>query len=366
MNANAFLQLPPGSTGLFLEEAAAHQAAIDATNRLFARWGYTMVHTPMVDFFEAHSHMISDDEQQRLYRMIGRDGEVLMLRSDITVFLLKHFQSLLRGAEFPVRLSYSDSILRHEDSIDISRNEHYQAGAELIGTPRRDGDLEILLMLCENLETLGILRGALHMGSQKLFDICFPDDGSSSGETPHQLRTHALKAIRDRDWDELSRLSDTGRKAVKLFSSMADAQDEETYRVMADLAAPFDGAAEELEYLADLASTLSRYFPEMRIRIDPSEIGKRHYYSGLMFQVYLADRPYAVASGGRYDRLLAELGLDSGAVGYQVMLSAIDSPAAKSGAREIRRLSDEMAQSSIETRYEAARKLREQGGSVCL
>jgi ATP phosphoribosyltransferase regulatory subunit len=371
VNSNAFLQLPPGSTGLFLEEAAAHQAAIDATNALFARWGYTMVHTPMVDFFDAHSHMISEEEENRLYRMIGRDGEVLMLRSDITVFLLKHYQSLLKGAKFPVRLSYSDSILRHEDSIDISRNEHYQAGAELIGTRRRDGDLEILLLLCENLRMLGIGEAAIHLGSQALFSRMFPPGAGGESGGDGGFPAALASSIRSRDWEELSRLSageypEARGDIVSLFSAIADADDPRALATIKASAAFVPGADDDIDYLADLAGTVRRYFPDFRLRIDPSEIGQRHYYSGLVFQVYLPDLPYAVASGGRYDSLIAEMGMDSGAVGYQVMLSAIGRRIGAAPSADTVRLSELEPEAPLEDRYETAVKLRGEGKNVCL
>ncbi len=376
MNSKALLQLPPGSAGLFLEEAAAHQEAIDATNRLFARWGYTMVHTPMVDFFDAHSHMIGEDEQHRLYRLIGRDGEVLMLRADITVFLLKHFQSLLKGADFPLRLSYSDSILRHEESIDISRNEHYQAGAELIGAEGRDGDGEILLLLCENLETLGIGRSAIHIGIRGILDACFP---KLAGDTGSQEGAALLAAVADRQHDELYALMSSAsdgrpeslyspaadpQEIVSLFSAIADAGSPEELAGIGDC-----GLAEirrELNYLEDLAGLVRSYFPRQEIRIDPSEVGRRHYYSGLAFQVYLPELPNAVASGGRYDRLIAEMGMENGAVGYQVMLSALQGPAAKAGGGVAQRLPKALANARLEDRYETARRLRREGKNICL
>lgn len=374
MNSNAFLQLPPGSTGLFLEEAGRHQAAVDATNNLYARWGYTMVHTPMVDFFDAHSHMISEDEESRLYRMIGREGEVLMLRSDITIFLLKHFQSLLKGADFPVRLSYSDTILRHEDSIDISRNDHYQTGAELIGTDRRDGDLEILLLLCENLQALEIPSPAIHLGSRRLFNAVFPMLNSDDGIQP--LRNSLQQTIINRDWAEFrvvcsapgvaEEMTMDAEAATSLFSGIHDFNEEFS---ALDAAHGSSEAGkiicEEIDYLRDLAGTIARYFPEYRIRIDASEIGQRHYYSGLVFYVYVPGIPYAVASGGRYDKLIADMGMDSGAVGFQVMLSALNR---LPGAKGVQKVSSVPGGSglSIEERYEKARELRAKGQNLCL
>ncbi|AHC14458.1 ATP phosphoribosyltransferase regulatory subunit [Salinispira pacifica] len=385
MNTKAMLQLPPGSAGLFLEEAARHQQAIDVTNRLYSQWGYTIVQTPMVDFFDAHSHMLTAAEQSRLYRLIGRDGEVLMLRSDITIFLLKHFQSLLKGAEFPVRLAYSDSILRHEDSIDISRNEHYQSGAELIGGEIMDSDLEILLMLSEQLNALGLERPAVHIGSRRIFNQIFKEIESRS------LLREIEAAILERDWKAVEPLTsdifdaETARTIGRLFSMISDihsppgnsgetgseAEKDRLKELMSlaedpRIAQLAPGISGDISYLGELCSTVSEYFPRMQFRVDLSEIGQRHYYSGMVFQVYASGIPYGIASGGRYDDLIEEMGMSSGAVGFSIMLSALGGMNPQGNPSEPRRLSREEPEMNFRSRYEKAREMRKNGGSVCL
>jgi len=388
VNSNAFLQLPPGSTGLFLEEAAAHQAAIDVTNRLFRRWGYTMVHTPMVDFFDAHRHMISESDEHRLYRMIGRDGDVLMLRSDITIFLLKHFQNLLVGAQLPVRLSYSDSILRHEDSIQISRNEHYQAGAEFIGGQGTDSDREILLLLAENLETLNVQNAAVHLGSRSLFRLCFPELAHEGSQVENELQ----QAIRNRDWELLSAIIEAQHRRyscparqrsqqihsrgitvaghlssgelIGIFSTILSAGDVDELAALKRLVSAVPGASDEIDYMVNLARELAPYSGSTDYRIDLSEIGSRSYYNALVFQVYIPGLPYPAASGGRYDELIASMGINSGAVGYQIMLSALHAVAPPITHEKTQVL--ERDGGDFFKRFEKAKTLRSEGNNVCL
>ena len=60
--------------------------------------------------------------------LVDRDGEILMLRWDITLFLIKQVRSLLPESKGPLRLCYADSILRHQEAEDISRNEFSRPG----------------------------------------------------------------------------------------------------------------------------------------------------------------------------------------------------------------------------------------------
>ena len=386
MKNRSQLQLAPGSaTGLFLREAIHHQAAVSATHRLYHCWGYTVVRTPMVDFFDAHSHLFNEAEEGRIYRLINRDGEILMLRSDITFFLFKHYQSLLRDARHPLRLAYSDSILRHENSIDISRNEHYQTGIELIyptdqhnsAKANRERELEVLFLLCENLQILGLAEAALHIGSRKIFDIAFSSFLNDGDE--REIR----ECILQRDWPAVRKICSQPQapspaqehELVELFSLIMDVDDssraDDIVRLTTPLSEGMAAVAEiqaELASLADLAVVIKQHFPNIRVRLDLSEVGARHYYSDLVFQVYLPGIPYAVASGGRYDRLMGEMGLESSALGYSVMLSAV--LAEGEGKDDIpspsRTLSEDFPELSVEERYQRAKKIRNKGGAVCL
>ncbi|MGI9256091.1 MAG: ATP phosphoribosyltransferase regulatory subunit [Salinispira sp.] len=362
----AHLLKPPSSVPLLLKESVQQQDAVDRTRNLYKRWGYTTVYTPVLDFFDVHSHLFTEEEEKRIYRLIGRNGEIFMLRSDITVFLMRHYRNFLKEAELPLRLAYSDSILRYEESNDISRNEHYQTGVELIGNPhsRDEHDREILFLLCENLRILGLTGCALHIGSQKILDLIIPEDNDS------------MDALREciilRDWENLPEhlaaagINREGQEAVvSIFSSIWEGT--EIPRNLNDAIALLPeriAITQELRALVSISDLLTRYFPDIAVRIDLSEIGARHYYSGLTFQVYLPNVPYAVASGGRYDRLLEEMQLHGAAVGYSIMLSAISKAQIKQP--DISFPDKKILTGTFEERYNEATILRQKGKNICL
>ena len=55
---------------------------------------------------------------------------------------------------------------------------------------------------------------------------------------------------------------------------------------------------------------------ESKVKIDFSIINDINYYCGIIFQGYVRRVPRMVLSGGRYDKLLKELGKDVGAIGF--------------------------------------------------
>ena len=115
-----------------------------------------------------------------------------MLRSDVTLFLAKQMGMILSGEDLPLRLWYADTILRHQDAEDISKNEFFQVGAELIGKQGSYADLEILLLLVKSLEKANLKSYFIHLGSREIFDRCFR--GLSE-----ELKKNLLRAVSHRD-----------------------------------------------------------------------------------------------------------------------------------------------------------------------
>jgi ATP phosphoribosyltransferase regulatory subunit len=60
-----------------------------------------------------------------------------------------------------------------------------------------------------------------------------------------------------------------------------------------------------------------------RVLVDLGELRGRTYYTGMCFQVFARGAPAALASGGRYDGLLARFGVDLPATGAALDLDAV-------------------------------------------
>ncbi|KAK2146827.1 hypothetical protein LSH36_583g02045 [Paralvinella palmiformis] len=99
--------------------------------------------------------MLTPEEIRSTYRLLDREGELLLIRSDITLFLARQIGIQIPHVTLPLRLSYSGEILRHSSGGDFVNSDIHQSGIELIGAPALEGDIEILLLLFEALDALG-------------------------------------------------------------------------------------------------------------------------------------------------------------------------------------------------------------------
>ncbi|MDT8298013.1 MAG: ATP phosphoribosyltransferase regulatory subunit, partial [Spirochaetaceae bacterium] len=184
------LRTPQGTESFFLEEAYKHRQLLRMTEDHFASWGYLPVLTPVFDYYETYRPLLNHAQEERSYRFPDRDGELLMLRSDITLFLAKQMGLTLDGAKLPRRVYYADSILRHQEEEDISSDEFFQSGAELIGLPGQDGDLEVLMLLRDLMDAMRLPEWRMHIGSRAVLDAVL--DGAAEA----YLLTDQIKALR--------------------------------------------------------------------------------------------------------------------------------------------------------------------------
>ncbi len=325
------LQNPTGTEAFYLEEAYRHRQITDTIGRLFTSWGYLPVETPVFDFYDIYAPLLAespDSVQDTVYRLIDRDGDLLMLRSDVTLFLAKQMGKALKSSDLPVRVSYSDTILRYQDSEDISRNEFFQSGAELIGLDGMEGEIEIILLLISTIKTLEV-EAFLHLGSRSLFAAVF------SGFEDRE-RQRLLKAVRGRYLSEYDSLLHKmwSREKVEyvntLFSFIGDKRGLDSL-IKKGKSFLSSEAIAEAKAVGELTDKVLQLSSEAHLRVDLSEVGGQPYYSGIVFQAYMETMDSAIAGGGRYDNLLKGFGFDSPSVGFSLLLRKIESKVGKSG-----------------------------------
>jgi len=362
----AFLQLPQGAESFYLEEAQRHEEILQHMRILFGQWGYLPVQTPVFDFYDIYRPFLDVHARETIYRLVDREGDLLMLRSDVTLFLAKQIGMIISHRDLPIRVWYADTILRHQDEEDISKNEFYQVGAELIGKSGSHADLEVLLLLFRSLETLKLTDYQIHIGSREVFNGCF-----DALDEDNKLKL--LQAISLRDFEKVHTILEEegfedGKTAFfcRLFSSIG------TLKTLVPLMQ--EGKKEgfltyqtekALQQLMDTFSILQTLGKEDLFRLDLSELGGQGYYTGIVFQAYKEGVDAAFASGGRYDNLLAHFGFSAPAVGFSIMLRKIEGFLPKEPVIN-QKTPIPITDSDFITAYRKAEEVRHKGGIALL
>ncbi len=367
------LRLPQGTESFHLGEALRHRERLRRLEDLYSSWGYLPVETPVFDFYDVYAPLMRSKAVGDVYRLIDREGELLLLRSDATLFLAKQLGLILQDEDLPVRVYYADTILRHQDPDDISKNEFVQTGVELIGVPDRSAEAEILLLLSETLAEAGATDAVIHIGSRRLINAI----GDAMSLDEREILRNAVQ-LRDAVAISEALAGHYGDRNLRMALEMLLAflgNVDELRRLRRELPSPLTSEVDaELTRLEELATELGTVIPAEQLRVDFSEVGVQPYYTGVVFRAYIPGTDAEIASGGRYDELLGTFGFHAPSVGFSLIPGKVDSARTTRGAAG--RRAPERAQelpvasraegSTLRERYENARRRRHAGERVQL
>lgn len=342
MNDRFRRKLPPGSEGLAFESSLRRVRTSQDLEQLFSLWGYLPVHTPLVDFYEPYRGLV---EPGQVYRFTDREGDLLLLRNDATLFLARMLGLQLGGLREPLRLWYGDSILRHEHPDDPGSDEYFQTGAEYLGATQGEADWEIILLAAEALRVLGVADFRVHLGSRALFRRL---TGVAPGSAEQQLLAD-LERLSGPAWESLDPQT---RRQLQFIG----APDEASHLLGSASAWP------EAVFWMETARVLESSGLEGKVVLDLGEPGQMPYYTGLVFRVYAPGLGGPAVAGGRYDTLLPQFGIDAPSVGFSFQQSALE----KAWGTVDLPLPKKAAGSTWAERLENARKTRAAGKGVVL
>jgi ATP phosphoribosyltransferase regulatory subunit len=310
--------LPTGVTALLFDAARRRRALEARVASRLEEAGYSEVILPIIDYLEPYEPLLTAKSRRELYRLVGRDGEMLALRADFTPMLARLLTPRLPALDLPLRVYYRGDVVRYQEERPGRQREFYQLGAELLGAPGPEADAEMLLRFLE----------VLAAGDARPVQVVLSFAGALD----------RLLLAADRDPVELADAvhrrdrSGVGREAAELLEIVERG-------VPGDPAVLGPEAAERFERLRELAAEMERRVPDVRLTLDLAEfahqvldpdllarIGDRAYYDGIVFRSYVGHRGLPIGAGGRYDGLFRQLGADLPAVGFSVGLERLMAP----------------------------------------
>jgi ATP phosphoribosyltransferase regulatory subunit len=297
--------LPAGMRDLLPEEAAARRSLARHVLDRFALNGYGLVTLPAFEFAEVLERGLGMLDPGDVLRFVEPEsGEVAALRPDMTPQIARMIATRLRDRPAPLRIAYEGTVLRRRSGRARKHRQIPQVGVELAGVSGPDGDLELLGLAAESLQAAGLERFTLDVGDAGIVRALL-----ASRPPADQTRLSDAMARKDD-----AAIDDVTLRAVASMQGGREVLLEGT-RLLAPT--PAAGPAARLLALYDAAVErgLGRY-----LVADLGEVRGFAYYTGAIFHAYAHGTGDALASGGRYDELLARFGCPMPAAGFAVDL----------------------------------------------
>jgi len=315
-----FLNTPPGSKPFYIEEAIFRNNIEKTLGSFFEKCGFFLIEPPLIDYFEPYYEIFKEnDKDKSCIRFVNRDGDIVFLRNDITLFASKLIASRSSEKSKILRYYYSDSIIRSTKSFELE--EYYQIGCEIVSSKLNSDftseEIKILLILIESLDLLGIKDFLLHIG-----DISFYQ--KILGNIEENDLSEILKFIRIRDFLKLEkRLKDLKIEPKDIEDCIKVAQFIGNLKELENITIS-EKNKKSLQVLINIGKRLYNLGYDQKIIFDMSELPYFSYYNGIIFHVYSKNVEVPIASGGRYDLLFDKLGVRKKAIGFSFWLYPLE------------------------------------------
>ncbi|HEY2636158.1 MAG TPA: ATP phosphoribosyltransferase regulatory subunit, partial [Solirubrobacteraceae bacterium] len=173
------------------DEMRELRAICERMRRALDGAGYGEVSTPALEY-ESTLAIADAGEAKPVYRLFDESGNVLVLRSDMTVPIARLVATRYAQASPPLRFCYFAHAYRGVRPQRGQSREFLQAGIELVGEPSPEGTVEALTVLVAALDAAGLQDYRVGLGSATLFTALLDREGidpARRGPLLHELVT---------------------------------------------------------------------------------------------------------------------------------------------------------------------------------
>jgi len=289
--------IPPGTRDVLPDEMLELRELTEGLRSTFGDAGYGEVWTPTLEYEETLRTGDAGGAGAG-YRLFDEKGEVLALRSDMTIPIARVVATRLGETEPPLRLCYFGHAYRAAERRTAELREFLQGGIELIGLPGAQGEAEVIALTEDALDRAGLRRHRVGVGDGTLFDRLLDD-----ADVPEEARGELVGCLSARDLVGLERRVDllglsaaTRNRLVELPSLRGGAEVLER------------AGGEAVDNLRELHELLAERGAADRVIFDLGLLRQLGYYTGPVFEVYDPAVGFALGGGGRYDELIGRFG----------------------------------------------------------
>ena len=285
-------------------------------NWLCARWressrraGFVEVDGPELEPLELYTEKSGEEIAEQLYCLEDKGGRRLALRPEFTPTLARMIAARQAALPEPIRWFNISRCFRYERAQKGRLREFFQWNVDLVGVEGEIGDAEVISIAVDSLKGVGLGPEdvQVRLSDRRLLGALVRHLGIAEDRVPHVF------AI----LDKRGKVPPEALSVMLAEAGLETAQREGLERILAwrglsdidarELATPEVRAA--VESLERLLALLEGYGIAAWCRFDIGIVRGLAYYTGPVWEVHdLKGEFRAIFGGGRYDRLLGELG----------------------------------------------------------
>ena len=272
-------------------------AACAERNYIFAKWrevagryGFVEFDGPVLEELDLYKKKSGDEIVRQLYEFVDKGERAVALRPEMTPTLARIVAEQHRQFRKPLKWFSIPQVFRYERPQRGRLREHFQLNCDIVGEEAAEADAELIALAIDVVRAFGF--------TAQDFVIRISD---------REFWTELLKLEKvppDR-WEEMLQAIDKSEREPR----------EKTEERLGKLAKPvfeiFERGGESVKLNNIMGKLRMRGLADFA-KIDVRIVRGLAYYTGIVFEVFdRAGKLRAIAGGGRYDQLVAQLSDDA-------------------------------------------------------
>ncbi|HEY3742638.1 MAG TPA: histidine--tRNA ligase [Bryobacteraceae bacterium] len=319
-----------GYRDILPDELIFQTAMIEKIRAVLERYGFVPLDTPCVEYLTTLVGTGGEEADKDLIRFKSKEGENVGLRYDLTVPFARLLAQYPEQLRLPFRRYQLAPVFRNDKPGEGRYRQFRQFDFDAAGSDTAAVDAEIVAVMADIFAAVGLANTAerkpfaIHVNNRKLLEAMLVAAGIADAD----LQRHALRVV-----DKLSKIGVSGVR-LELGAGRVDVSGD-TIRGVGLAAASIDKLLELIAVTgstrAAVVETMTASLPDTDLSkaalaemrdldsdltavgvsetdavFDPSLARGLAYYTGPIFEAYLAEAPEmgAVIGGGRYNHLV--------------------------------------------------------------
>ena len=298
-------QVLRGMRDLLPAEAARLQRVIDVCRSTFEGYGFQPLSTPAMEPFELLAAKSGEGVRNEIYNFKDKSDRDIGLRFDLTCSLARVVANNPTLPK-PFKRYQIAPVWRYDNPQAMRWREFWQADVDTIGSDSVLADIECLQAAIGCMRELGFDDFKIRINNRALIEDFLLLKGVSQDNIIDAFRSiDKLEKIGEATViAELSQKGVDGEKLLPVLklkgnSKILAAFDKEPLSELGK------AALNELRELLNIAKQLGI---DQWLEVDLCLVRGLDYYTGLVYEIELTGAGVSVGGGGRYNRLVADIG----------------------------------------------------------
>ncbi len=315
------LHTPEGVRDIYPLECRQKLVLQNKLHQTLKSYAYQDIQTPTLEFSEVFSKELGSIDSKELYRFFDRDGNILVLRPDITPSIARATSTILNENGFYGKYCYTGNTFINHTSYQGRLKENTQLGAEAVGIDSVELDAEMLAMVVDVLRTAGLEDFQVSVSHVGYLNALI-----ESADLRDEVESDLRELCENKNYFGMEALlkghcvSPDVEKAFKVLPELVGGTEifHKAKRITTSIF-----ALQAISRLEELAQILEMYGVLDHISFDLSMNGAYGYYTGIIFRAYTFGTGDAIVKGGRYDQLLSHFGKNLPAIGFAITVDDV-------------------------------------------